>query len=696
MPDILVELHRRINALERQVSGLSRRAKAHGWTLPAIFDTHRYGGGRLIWGFDGHTVHAHAHNSIWAENNIDAGNYRATTYGGPNVEANGDDEYLSIADAAWQETGAQNFMVWGWVYPTAIHANQTVAAKWLEAGDQRSWELGWSTSKDDFEFRISLLGSEPTDVVLSTHSAVVVNRWYFVAGYFEPSVLMRIYVARNDDHELTIDSLSGGPVGSVPANTFDGTAALTIGAEDGVTDPWWGRLGRMMVRGNLPGLTIDDHVAMLWIRTRDFYDEVEPFLLRALFTAADQGYANAQVLDTALEGIFDGQLTAVEVDGTLALTSQECVFTAQGTPAWGDQGFYSQAITRALGRTLLVKITKGSVAAGLSGPQWGWNAEANAAQASANDNFVAVGTGGDPDGVRLNLDGAAWFGPLFNIVAATAYEYALVLGGYDVNGVPWHTGETPASYLYGASLFLKGGTLLTWTLLGRVSAINTATLYVSVGFYNTAGTLDDLRVPDVDLKAVLQPLVKDTFTDTNGVSLDAHDPEVGNDWAEELGAWEIQANEAQPVGARPAAPRFIAVCDSGESDIFLRCTITVDGAVPGGPVLRYDNTPEFWYVDVNPVTGNFGLYEYVGGGFVLRDNAAAGIGAGTYEVTVVADGQDITCWLDGDDLITWGAAALNETETDHGIRTDNLVPSFDNFHVHALRSPDYEHEFDAV
>ena len=53
----------------------------------------------------------------------------------------------------------------------------------------------------------------------------------------------------------------------------------------------------------------------------DEEEEEATYLLNAPFTADDQGYSDAQVIDTEAEGITDGQLTVVETDGTFAVSS---------------------------------------------------------------------------------------------------------------------------------------------------------------------------------------------------------------------------------------------------------------------------------------------------------------------------------------------------------------------------------------
>jgi hypothetical protein len=288
------------------------------------------------------------------------------------------------------------------------------------------------------------------------------------------------------------------------------------------------------------------------------------YLLRATFDAADQGFADAQVLDTFAEGIRDGQLTVVEVDGTLAIVSNKCAFTAQATPTWGDQGFYSQAITRSLGRGLLATINV-TATAGQKHLMMEW------AQSATID---FAGGGNLETGFYLLQDGglAANFATdptvtLSTYVASTDYSLAVVLGGSNSSAVPYYSGQAAASYLYGAHLFIKGGAFTTWTLLWITRLENTATLYPAVSDYSHAGTIDDFRVPDVDLSAVLQPTCLSTFTAANGTSLDAITPEVGGAWTEQSGDWDVQSNRANPDGAA------IATVDSGLDDAIVDSAI---------------------------------------------------------------------------------------------------------------------------
>jgi hypothetical protein len=283
MPDTVTELYKRINSLERQVGSLNRKAKASGWQLVSSFDMHRHGGGRLMWQFDGQSVHVGSYNTIWAETNILQENYESCEVGGgPYVRLNGTDEYLTIADAAWQETGAEEFLVWGWCYPVTLSgADYTIAAKWDGPADDRSWTLRWQNAAGAFQFITNDTGLVGDNVTVSSTYAETTEEWHFVAGYYEANSLMRIYVGQDTDAALTVDSLAVG----IPASLFNGAADLTIGASGTPNQYWVGDVGIVQGRANVPAGDIDEHVNMLFQSTLPFYTEEhnDALLLEASF-----------------------------------------------------------------------------------------------------------------------------------------------------------------------------------------------------------------------------------------------------------------------------------------------------------------------------------------------------------------------------------------------------------------------------
>lgn len=410
------------------------------------------------------------------------------------------------------------------------------------------------------------------------------------------------------------------------------------------------------------------------------------YLLRATFDASDQGYADAQVLDTVAEGVLDGQLTVVEVDGTLAIVSNKCASTAQGAPTYGNLGFYSQGITKALGTTLL----------------WGWNRTAGAAGVGWSDGIALESAFFLDYSIYHHTGTIIWCNrnntginrQLAAVALSTDYEGAIVLGGYDVNGMPWRSGQTAASYLYGAAFFIKGGTYSTWTLIWRMSAGNETPLYAQATYYDAVDALDDFRVPDLDLSAVLQPTCLSTFTAANGTSLDAITPEVGGAWTEQAGQIEIQSNRAK----EPDSASAIATVDSGISDVIIDAILHVPTGSGGdypAVVCRYSGNTASWLALIDIDQSKLFIYEY-NGGLAERASAAVALSLDTdYEVRIIADGQQIDCFVDGGNKVSYGSAAFNEAQTEHGLRLapDNVA---DNFAVFARTSSVYESTLDSV
>jgi len=414
------------------------------------------------------------------------------------------------------------------------------------------------------------------------------------------------------------------------------------------------------------------------------------YLLRATFDAADQGYTDGQVLDTVAEGVQDGQLTVVEVDGTQAIVSNKCAFTAQAGPAWGDLGFYSQAITRALGRGLLVTINIDDVSEAIF-PQM-WNDTGGLSHLA--DYIYLYVVFGDELGARV-YDGAGGLlesDYLISVTDSTDYRLAIVLGGYDAaNGVPWRSGQVAASYLFGAAFFIKGGAFTNWTLLWRTTQGNTATLYAAFSNYDAAGTIDSFRVADHNLSAVLQPNNLSLFAAAGELS--AYTPELGSVWNEDIGDWDTAGGVLQATTLGIATFTGLADCLRDA-----KITTPAAGTTAGGLVLRETDltggSEDYWYVKLTPGTAgtDWELIEYVNGAATQRASGDVDWAAATaYAIRAICDGQTIDCFADSGDKITYGSAASGETATSFGNRDEgNANMTFDNDVLFARTSSVYE------
>ena len=274
------QLLRRTQRLERSQERLRPRigrelyAQSGARLQGALIGDTRWGGGRLLYAMDcrSRQNYGTGYNTAWSDINMDASNYYAVTPtealeyrgGGPYVTMNGTDEGLSIADASWQEAGAEELLVWGWVHPTSIAADMTMAAKWDTTGDQRSWQVWWSQASAVFTFQTNVSGLVGANVTLaSTYATVAIDEWYFVAAYFEPSTRMQLYVAHNEDEEVTVDELAVG----VPASLFNAGTGLTLGTTGTPDQHWAGKVGVQAGWLNVPSANLDTYVALLFHET---------------------------------------------------------------------------------------------------------------------------------------------------------------------------------------------------------------------------------------------------------------------------------------------------------------------------------------------------------------------------------------------------------------------------------------------
>lgn len=402
------------------------------------------------------------------------------------------------------------------------------------------------------------------------------------------------------------------------------------------------------------------------------------YLLLAPFDGApNQGYAHAQVLNTEAEGIAAGQFTVNETDGVAALVANQLNLSGKAGAAWNLGLYGATAVTRALGTAYLLRAQTDNITNKLWG--FGLHDVNNDLDPANADHAFEIGVAGGI--IQKNGDGLtqAQIGVL---VVDTQYQFSVVLGGYDSNKQPWYTGVA-GSFLYGAAWFIKGGSFTDWTLLWRDVSQNTATVYPFISQNGTAFTVlaDYLRVPVHDYSAVLQPTVADWFTGPNGQSLDAHTPnvQVGGGWTIHSGAFQIQGNEAICTNV-PGAPNAIVTSESGISDIFLRSTATLGINDYAAVVFRYVDQGNLWCYQIESASGGHVLYERTGAVWTARASGAAGIAAGMHEMTVVANGQDIQCWVDGGNRLAWTSAS-HQAATRHGYRGVTLVATHDNFHV---------------
>ena len=417
--------------------------------------------------------------------------------------------------------------------------------------------------------------------------------------------------------------------------------------------------------------------------------DIALYFLQAPFTGDNQGYSDAQVLDTAVEGVALGQLTVVEVDGTLALVSNKCALTAQATPVWTDLGLVGEllgggAFTKALGLGLLGTINLSTwEEMGL-----GWH---SAAAMVDPDTMLFALQANTTDG-QLDVEGGTQVHQSLSV--STDYRLTLLCGGFDVNGTPYYSGQAKANYTYGAWYLLEIGG--TQNLLWLNKADNTASIYAILSSLDAVGTIDDIVVPIADLSAVQAAITNfSSFDDDNDTSLDAITPEVGGAWTELAGDWDIQSNRATC-----ATGVGMATVDAGVSNAIIDCIINRNTASWGGLMLRVQDSTNFWLIQYDHDhmgTGTYVLYSVILGSYTARATLQRAITASTdYRLTVVLDGDDITFYVDGTGRTTFNSS-FNNAKTVHGIYGGSTAGvQVDNYMIAPRAAAIYDTTLDAV
>jgi hypothetical protein len=203
---------------------------------------------------------------------INGADFGVVQTGGPYVDLNGTTEYLYYTNLGWQHFGANSAIVWGWVNPTAWTTDRTIFSKWHT--NQYSWDLLWYNVPANYSFIVSpVAGGAGTASVDSTQTTAGLGDWTFVMGFFDPSTLMKIYVAKATDDELVTDR----NVVAIPAAGANTTADFMIGAtgQTGVAvgSYWSGKIGIGNYWLIVPGTEalIDAWAAYLFHLTKPHY-----------------------------------------------------------------------------------------------------------------------------------------------------------------------------------------------------------------------------------------------------------------------------------------------------------------------------------------------------------------------------------------------------------------------------------------
>lgn len=234
------------------------------------WDGTEHGGGPIMYGWlaDREAISTRVGSQQLTTAAIALSDFSASDNGGPYVDLNGTNEHLRIADAAWQEGGIEEFFVWHWCNTTTLASTQTIASKYDTNGNNCSWRLIFDSVTGNFQFVVNGTGNPANDVPVGVAYTEAVDTWYFVAGYYYASTIIRAWVGAASDLYLTVATVAAG----VPAALFNGNAPLAIGTSFNnsptMLNPWSGLIGVGGARFNTPAGTAAS------------YDEVNGFATR--------------------------------------------------------------------------------------------------------------------------------------------------------------------------------------------------------------------------------------------------------------------------------------------------------------------------------------------------------------------------------------------------------------------------------
>ena len=183
--------------------------------------------------------------------------------------------------------------------------------------------------------------------------------------------------------------------------------------------------------------------------------------------------------------------------------------------------------------------------------------------------------------------------------------------------------------------------------------------------------------------------IYDTFTDSNGVLISAHNSDFDTSGA----AWEnflatdaeisIDTNQlyASHTVVYPAYPAAIAYKDLGFSDGYFECShVPGNAGTNGGIVFRYVDEANYWLAYYYALDGTIAIREVVSGSPTDRVTGTGSFSASTpIHISVRAIGTDIIATFDKVDILHWATAATGLSATKHGIQLRRQYDRADDF-----------------
>ena len=175
-------------------------------------------------------------------------------------------------------------------------------------------------------------------------------------------------------------------------------------------------------------------------------------------------------------------------------------------------------------------------------------------------------------------------------------------------------------------------------------------------------------------------IASDLFTDTNGVSLDAHAMDVGGGWTEVSGNWSINTNKA--ICAINDGVLSYSVTTTLASDVEVSAEITMPAVAyyAAGIMMRYADATHFWIVELErdngvPYVKLVEVSTIRGSVNVTQENGVS------KRLKAVCNNESIKVYWGADLLIDYATASASKTNKKHGICGYTATVSYANLPI---------------
>ena len=420
------------------------------------------------------------------------------------------------------------------------------------------------------------------------------------------------------------------------------------------------------------------------------------YLLDSNFTATNEVFTDTQVLSTS-EGVQTGALRVVDnSDGQAEILNNRIKITGKSITGvdFNITGLkYETAITKEQGI-----VFKGIMQNSVTTDYGIFAGFRNANDLLVTDRLyqIAMNNAG-----RLGF--ATWqpVGTLqetnnqYDYSIDTDYGFAFILGGFNVDGIPYMKGADPSVFDYGCHMYTKIGSI--WYLMFASDVGNDSSLYAGIqqlGSTSNTIIIDDLKLAKPNTRT---KYVYDTFTDTNGILITNHTPDIGTGpWTSVVNydssggsatiTTEISSNQViSTTTSGVALVRNLIDCGKDDYEYYVTSTRSASGYGGHAIYFRWQDDQNYMYLYTDQSNNHrLRFQEFVGGVATTSDHLSVEfLQYTTHKFGVQCIGDQVKIFFD--DVCVHSLTTTSSTGSEVGFRTtcDTVNPpsKWDDFTI---------------